>query len=357
VVLADDQGLVLGASSPHALRRRGLGVGLLYEPPNGDIPFLAESSIEDLTAATPKLLSSIAHASFEHRKIVASRTIRATEKKARRRADKIAGDAERAQEAPALRHTASLILSNLSSYREGSSSLLVTDWAKSPPGPTTIAIDRAVGPKKQAAALFHKARRLERGLGIARQRASETEGQLEQLRDLRERCARIEEASELDALIAGEASLCHLDRESEARPDQRKKKHAERRPYRRFMGFGDRPVLVGRGSADNDTLTLKHSRPSDLWRHARGYRGAHVVVPLGRGESCPPELLADAAMLAAHFSEAKGEDVVEVQYTPRRYVTKPKGAAPGLVTVRQEKTINVRVLPNRLAELLKSEQR
>jgi predicted ribosome quality control (RQC) complex YloA/Tae2 family protein len=111
-------------------------------------------------------------------------------------------------------------------------------------------------------------------------------------------------------------------------------------------------VLVGRGAKDNDDLTLHVARPYHLWLHAKGTTGAHVVVTLKKGESCPAELLVDAAHLAAHFSDARGEKVVEVTYVQKRYVRKPRGAAPGSVQVDREKVIVLRVEAERLARLL-----
>jgi predicted ribosome quality control (RQC) complex YloA/Tae2 family protein len=77
-----------------------------------------------------------------------------------------------------------------------------------------------------------------------------------------------------------------------------------------------------------------------------------VVVPLGRGEEPSPELLVDAALLAAHFSDARGDTDVEVTWTRRRYVQKPRGAPPGSVRLLREKTILLEVDPDRLARLL-----
>jgi len=116
-------------------------------------------------------------------------------------------------------------------------------------------------------------------------------------------------------------------------------------------------VLVGRGAADNDRLTLRVARPHDLWLHARGVTGAHVVVPLTKGKSCSPETLVDAATLAAHFSDLRGEPVVDVIYTPRRFVRKRKGSAIGSVTLEREKVIAVRVEPARLERLLQNEKK
>ena len=127
----------------------------------------------------------------------------------------------------------------------------------------------------------------------------------------------------------------------------------ERSPYRRYVSC-DHAVLVGRGAADNDVLTTKIARPHDLWLHAKGVTGAHVVVPLQKGEAILADLLVDAAHLAAHFSDARGETIVEVMYVHRRYVRKPRKAPPGAVTVEREKVLVLRVEPERVARLLAS---
>ena len=112
-------------------------------------------------------------------------------------------------------------------------------------------------------------------------------------------------------------------------------------------------VLGVRKSRENDALTFKHARPHDLWLHARGLPGAHVVVPLEKGEVTPQELLLDACALAVHFSSAKGQDRVEVSYLPAKYLRKVKGA-PGAVTYSQEKTLRYVHEPARIARLLAS---
>ncbi len=98
------------------------------------------------------------------------------------------------------------------------------------------------------------------------------------------------------------------------------------------------------------------ARPHDLWLHPKSRPGAHVVVPLARGASCPADLLVEAAHLAAHFSESKQETAVEIQYTPRRYLRKPRGSAPGLVVVDREKVMLLRREDALLRRLLEREQ-
>jgi predicted ribosome quality control (RQC) complex YloA/Tae2 family protein len=132
---------------------------------------------------------------------------------------------------------------------------------------------------------------------------------------------------------------------------QKRKGPPPRVPYNVYLS-GERRILVGRGAADNDALTTKTARPHDLWLHAKSIHGAHVVVPLAKGESCPSDLLVDAAHLAAHFSDARGEKVVEIQHTTRRYVRKPKGSAPGAVVLDRETVLVLRIEPGRVERLL-----
>ncbi len=79
-----------------------------------------------------------------------------------------------------------------------------------------------------------------------------------------------------------------------------------------------------------------------------------MIVP-GAGEAPDPRALGDAALLAAHFSSARGQDGVEVAWTRCKYVRKPKGAPPGSVSVTQEKVLRIRLEEDRLKALLRTE--
>ena len=81
------------------------------------------------------------------------------------------------------------------------------------------------------------------------------------------------------------------------------------------------------------------------------------MVPLAKGKSCSPEALVDAATLAAHFSDLRGELIVDILYTPRRFVHKRKGSAVGSVSLGREKVIALRVEADRVARLLNGEKK
>ncbi|HET8655741.1 MAG TPA: NFACT RNA binding domain-containing protein [Longimicrobiaceae bacterium] len=106
--------------------------------------------------------------------------------------------------------------------------------------------------------------------------------------------------------------------------------------WRRFEVEGFE-ILVGKGAAENDRLTFRVARPNDLWLHAAGFAGSHVVV---RNPDALPEIpravVERAAQLAAHHSkasEARGK--VEVHVCRAADVRKPRGFPPGKVELRR----------------------
>ena len=284
------------------------------------------------------------------------RALRRARKRLARKARAIEDDAARAAEAPSLRHEAELVTAHLGRYEKGAETLEVVDWALAPPGPRTLRIDAARGPRAHAEALFKRARRYERGAELAKARSAETRAALAEVDTLLVRLAATPSAVDLETLER-EASAAGWWRAPGSTEARRRGANEARKPYRTFRAHDGGLVLVGRSAGDNDELTLRVARPHDLWLHARSVRGAHVVVPLGRREACPPERLIDAATLAAHFSEAAGESLVEVQHTPRRHVHKRRGLPQGAVHVNREKVLVLRYERERARDLVARELR
>ena len=101
-------------------------------------------------------------------------------------------------------------------------------------------------------------------------------------------------------------------------------------------------VLAGRTDADNDLLSLKVARPKDWWFHVRGMPGSHVILQAQAGREPDKATLEAAAAIAAWHSKARAGGTVPVACTRAAYVTKPRGAKPGTVSIRKEKTLKVR---------------
>jgi hypothetical protein len=64
---------------------------------------------------------------------------------------------------------------------------------------------------------------------------------------------------------------------------------------RTFRSSDGLPILVGKSGPGNDRLTWRLARSHDLWLHAQGSPGSHVVVRLNKGKQAPPRTLREAA--------------------------------------------------------------
>lgn len=100
-------------------------------------------------------------------------------------------------------------------------------------------------------------------------------------------------------------------------------------------------ILVGKRSSDNDQLTFRIARSLDTWMHAADYPGSHVVIRNPNRVEIPHATLVEAARLAAFYSQGKAQPKAAVHYTQKKFVNKPKGSAPGLVSLSSFKTLLV----------------
>lgn len=123
----------------------------------------------------------------------------------------------------------------------------------------------------------------------------------------------------------------------------RKPKDAPKIPgVRVFTSSDGYAILVGKGSKDNDHLTFKVAKSFDTWLHAADYPGSHVVVRnTDKNSEIPTGTLLQAAQLAAFYSDARNQGKAAVNYTLKKFVNKPRGAAPGLVSLSGFKTVLV----------------
>src|SRR6266487_3161539 len=97
-------------------------------------------------------------------------------------------------------------------------------------------------------------------------------------------------------------------------------------------------ILIGKNSRQNEEVTFHQASANDIWLHARGVPGAHVIVKAG-GRDIPRSTLEQAAGLAAYYSQARGSTSVAVDYTLQRHVRHMKGGGPGMVIYERERTL------------------
>jgi len=250
--------------------------------------------------------------------------------KARRTRQAIDEDARAAERADEYGRHADLLMSNLQAFPKGSRSVTLA----STEGTVTIPLEPSLSPMQNAQRYYEKAKRSRATAHETAGRAAEIDGKIargERLLASAELCAT---RDDVRRFMAGNAE--GLD---EFGIGQRSREREEL-PFRIFTVEGGFEVWAGKNSANNDLLTLRYAKPDDLWFHARGAGGSHVVLKVGTGKGEPGKKAREqAAGIAAYYSKMKNASMVPVAMTEKRYVRKPKGSQAGTVVIEREKVI------------------
>jgi len=243
-----------------------------------------------------------------------------------------------------LRSAGEAILAHQAELPLGSSELLV-DGQRVELDPRISAVENA----QAYFARYRKAREAEERVPALLSEARQAAEHLGDLRTL------VEVADEMDAIRAlrrevaaatGTKAPATRARTGPRSREQRGTRNAERgtQPYRRISVGEGWEALVGTSAAGNASVTFDVGQADDLWLHARGVPGAHVILRTN-GSTAPDEIVERAARLAAWHSAARTAGSVEVDVAPRRYVKKIPNAPAGLVRYTNERTVRVTPRP------------
>lgn len=236
----------------------------------------------------------------------------------------VEADLQKAREADRLREWGTLLLAYAHQLPKGSSVACLPGYQ----GETVqIPLDPTRSAVENAQELFRRAARLRSAAQVLPERLAALRQELESLQDLRVQVECAETHEELDAVA------------EELEPPRARRPRPSRAQPRTFTvdGFS---VLVGRSNRDNERVTFQLAGPRDLWFHARGLPGAHVVLKTA-GRTPSEETLRRVAALAAYYSGGRAAPAVDVDCTERRFVRKLPGGPPGRVTYRGERTLRV----------------
>ena len=119
-----------------------------------------------------------------------------------------------------------------------------------------------------------------------------------------------------------------------------------------FKSTSGMEILVGKNNTQNDKLTTKTARRTDLWLHVQKIHGSHVIIS-SNGEQPDDRTIFEAATLAAFYSQGRDSGKIPVDYTQVRFVKKPSGSMPGAVIYTDYQTILVSP-DEKLVEALKA---
>jgi predicted ribosome quality control (RQC) complex YloA/Tae2 family protein len=278
-----------------------------------------------------------------------ARLVAGEKKRLERRLLKMKEDLDQTAGAQSLSRQGEALKVNLHKVKKGQKQITLQDPYDPGGDPVTVHLDPALDAKENMKRLFARGKRMSAARPKIEERILQTEEDLEIIDGL---SGRVEDAASLSDLYELEDSFAGA---GVARPKTKAAKKPQRRlPYKVYRSAQGLRILVGRSGRDNNELTFQVAKGSDLWLHARNTPGAHVVVPLKKGQEADEQTLLDAATLAAASSGQKQDQKVEVTYTKAKNVHPIKGAPPGLVSVAKGRTILIRMEPERLERLKKS---
>lgn len=347
LLLLNETKQLVQAADPRRLHHRDLRLHAPYTPPQSR-PLAQGASLPEGWPDTDdalwvylreRKLSGLAQDLFQTERRRLKKRLKTAQKRARRRVQNVLKDLERAENAEVLRHEADLLQSVQHQLRRGMTSIDVPDWNHPDMAPTTIALDPSITIQEEIAQRYRRYRRMKDAETIILERLETVEAQQERVDAAVDTLESLQSYEELCAFAR------NLERRSIVRPEDHDARVREiaRKPYREARSSDGWRILVGRSAKDNDALSLRIARGRDLWMHARDVSGSHVIIwREGRDDVIPERTLYEAAVLAAQYSSAKNDTTVDVGYTERKHISKPKGAPSGSVQVAAMRTLLVK---------------
>ncbi len=252
-----------------------------------------------------------------------------------------------------------LLTANLYILQPGLKEIMVEDYTNPEYKPLTIPLDPALSGIDNAQRyykLYNKAKSTIKNTQPLLLAASEEMEYIQSLALSIDQAARNEELNEIhqELIDQGYVAGKHDKKSSGKKKDQREPDdHSLPHVYHSRTGH---TIIVGRNNRQNDRMTWREAKPSDLWLHVKKIPGSHVIVPLDPDEEFPDdETLLDAAALAVYFSQARGSSQVPVDYTHVKQIKKPRGAKPGMVVYDQNWSLLITPEEEMIERLLASE--
>ncbi len=243
------------------------------------------------------------------------------------------GDAER------WKKNGELLLANISTAERGDGNVRVVDYFDESVPVVEISVDNNDSLTEAAEKYFRQYTK-------ARNAATEIEKRLISVRSEIANLAARQESLESAIEARDEEFLLRLADSKRKLPTEiaRGKPSETSAVARSFVSSDGFEILVGKKAKDNDFLTFRIAKSLDTWMHAADYPGSHVVIRNPNRREMPPQTLLEAAQLAAFYSRGNKQPKAAVHYTQKKFVNKPKGAAPGLVSLASFKTLLVEPL-------------
>ena len=213
----------------------------------------------------------------------------------------------------------------------------------------TIPLDKRYSPSHNAKLFFKKYNKLKNALTIVGNQKQETLKDLDYIESVvyeLETCSSIDDITNIFEEIS-ESSVFkeRTDKYKEKKHPKVKKSKLTKNKNVNFnpikYKIEDYTLLVGKNNTENDYLTLKYSKKTDIWFHTKDIHGSHCILVLNNKPYPDNDILIKCAEITAYHSKARNSSNVPVDFCEVKYVKKPNGSKPGMVIYKNNKTLNV----------------
>ncbi|MFY3793461.1 Rqc2 family fibronectin-binding protein [Ureibacillus sp. MALMAid1270] len=225
-----------------------------------------------------------------------------------------------------------LLMANLYNFEKGLKEVTVVNYYSEDEEKITIPLSERKTPIENAQSYYTKYNKAKNALVMVQEQIEKTKQEIDYFEML---TAQVEQAApgDIEEIREELAEQGYL----RMRASKKKKKPTKPEPEK-FISSSGIDISVGKNNKQNDYLTFKLAKKSDIWLHTKDIPGSHVVIH----SSEPDETtLFEAATLSAYFSKARESSSVPVDYTEIRQVKKPNGSKPGFVIYFEQKTLFV----------------
>ena len=259
---------------------------------------------------------------LEQAKTPKRRALKDRSRKLRVRSNRLLHQLEQFEQRAGFQDTAKMLVTSDAPMDQHHDSVEVTYYFGDETRTRRIKVDPSITLRENVSRMFKKYQKANRGKSLVKRQLKETRNRRRSLEQEEEQLQSIKDWDSWFALT-GTTKKPRTERGGSKVPSE------TARTRRAAIRIGGREVLFGRNGKENDELTFKVAAGEDFWFHVADYSGSHVIV---RNPAKDPELekpvLLQAAQLAAYHSQARNSGKVEVHYTLRRFVSKPRKAKP-----------------------------
>ncbi len=258
--------------------------------------------------------------------------------------EKLAETLEEARDADKHRKLGELVTAYLHQIQRGDDALEAVDYYDEEQKTIRIVLDPQLTPSENAQRYFRRYTKAKNSLAVV---SEQIEAAHEEIRYFEALLQQLDSASLPDIEEIREELVEQGYMRARGRRGPKKKKNAKP-ALLCYTSSENALIYVGKNNTQNEYLTNRLASPSDTWLHTKDIPGSHVVI---RGADFGDPTLEEAAMLAAHYSQARASSMVPVDYTLVRHVRKPSGAKPGFVIYDHQKTLFITPDEQRLKAL------